>query len=71
MNQPSDDPRAPVSDNTPFGGYPAPTPPPQRVHVEVPQSAPYVTYGIIAITVLAYFVQATPYGNQFIEALIK
>ena len=37
----------------------------------MPQSAPYVTYAIIAITVLAYFVQSTPYGNQFIEAFIK
>jgi rhomboid protease GluP len=71
MNQSPDDRRAPVPDNTPFGEYPAPTPPPQRVRIETPQSAPYVTYGIIAITVLAYFLQSTPYGNQFIEAFIK
>ncbi len=72
MNQPSDNNwGVPASDNTPIGESSAPTPPPQRVRVEVPQSAPYVTYAIIAITVLAYFVQATPFGNQFIEALIK
>jgi rhomboid protease GluP len=71
MNQ-SDNQNAPASDNAPFGGYPAPTPPPQRVRIEPPQSAPYVTYAIIAITVLAYFVQyATPFGNQFTEVLIK
>jgi rhomboid protease GluP len=71
MNQPADDQRLPASDNTPFGEYPAPTPPPQRTRIEMPQAAPYVTYAIIAITVLAYFVQATPYGNQFIDAFIK
>jgi len=70
MNQPSDDQRLPASENRPFGEYPAPTPP-QRTRIEMPQSAPYVTYAIIAITVLAYFIQATPYGNQFIESFIK
>ncbi len=73
MNQPSDNNwGTPTPDNIPSGEYPAPTPPPQRVRVELPQSAPYVTYGIIAVTVLAFFVQElTPWGNQFIEALIK
>ena len=32
-------------------------PPPQSVRVEMPRSAPYVTYSIIAITVLFYVLQ--------------
>lgn len=73
MNQPSEnDQGVPAPDRSPFGEYPVPTPPPQRTRVELPQSAPYVTYGIIAITVLAFFVQQVPsLGNQFTEALIK
>src|SRR6266540_244553 len=66
MNQPFDNNRgAPTSD------APTATPAPQQVRVRMPQSAPYVTYTIIGITVLAYFLQATPYGNTFVEAFIK
>ncbi len=72
MNQPSDNHQGtPTSDNTSFGNYPAPTPAPQRARIEMPQAAPYVTYAIIGITILAYLLQATPYGNAFVEAFIK
>jgi rhomboid protease GluP len=72
MNQPSDNHQGtPASDNAPFGAYP-PSPVPQRTRIEMPQVAPYVTYAIIAITALAYFLQWTPpFGNTFIETLIK
>jgi rhomboid protease GluP len=36
---------------------PQPAPPPQSVRVEMPRSAPYVTYSIIGITVLFYILQ--------------
>ena len=41
----------PVSDS------PQPAPAPQSVRVALPQSAPYVTYSIIGVTVLIYLVQ--------------
>ena len=34
-----------------------PAPPPQAVRVSVPQSAPYVTYSIIGVTVFVYLLQ--------------
>ena len=68
MNQPFDNPGdRPV----PEPAAPVSTPAPQRVRVAMPQMAPYVTYAIIGVTVAAFFIQATPYGNKFIEAFIK
>lgn len=37
----------------------------------MPESAPYVTYTIIGITILAYLIQISPYGNLFVRAFIK
>ena len=56
MNEypPASDPSPPPSG---AGQVPQPTPPPQSVRVEIPRSAPYVTYTIIAITVLFYILQ--------------
>jgi len=72
MNQSFDENRQPkVPDDTPPGDSPAKTPASQRVRIAVPQSAPYVTYTIIAITVLAYMIQISPYGTAFIKAFIK
>src|SRR6266508_3787029 len=64
MNQSFDHRDAPPSDNIP-------APVPQRVHVAMPQSAPYVTYVIIGITALVYFLQMSPFGNTLVDTLIK
>jgi rhomboid protease GluP len=61
---------------------PQPTPPPQSVRVPMPQSAPYVTYSIIAITVLFYILQLLSesmlgndilviYGARINEAILE
>jgi len=51
---------------------PQPVPPPQAVRVSVPQSAPYVTYSIIGVTVFIYLLQlATQALTQYdIPALL-
>ncbi len=41
----------------PVSGPPQPAPAPQSVRVALPQSAPYVTYSIIGITVFIYILQ--------------
>ena len=66
MNQSFDDNREPPAQDVP----PA-VPAPQRVRIAMPESAPYVTYTIIAITILAYLIQISPYGPAFIKAFIK
>ena len=59
-----------------------PQPPPQSVRVPMPQSAPYVTYSIIAITVLFYILQLLSesmlgndilviYGARINEAILE
>jgi len=69
----------PVSDNVPpgdssqpVGDSPQGAPPPQSVRITVPPSAPYMTYGIIGVTVVVYLLQLasvwllgypTSYGN--------
>ena len=61
---------------------PAQPPPPQSVRVPMPQSAPYVTYSIIAITVLFYILQLLSesmlgndilviYGARINEAILE
>lgn len=54
MNEPP-----PVSDpsTSPREVERAPQPPPQSIRVEIPRSAPYVTYTIIGITVVFYVLQ--------------
>jgi len=37
--------------------YPEPAPAPQRIRVAVPEIAPYMTYGITAVTVFVYILQ--------------
>ena len=66
MNQSFDDNRQPPAQDSP----PA-APAPQRVRIAMPESAPYVTYTIIGITILAYLIQISPYGNLFVRAFIK
>jgi rhomboid protease GluP len=46
-----------VNETPPTSDSPRPAPPPQAARVEAPRSAPYVTYTIIAITVLCYVLQ--------------
>ena len=70
MNQSSDNDRN-ISTNPPAGESPAAAPARQPVRIAMPQLAPYVTYTIIGVTILAYFLQWTSYGNTFVEALIK
>ena len=59
-----------------------PPPPPQSVRVPMPQSAPYVTYSIIAVTVLFYILQLLSestlgtdilviYGARINEAILE
>lgn len=48
-----------------------PSPPPQAVRVSLPQSAPYVTFAIIGITILVYILQNLPVGNTLVDYLIK
>ena len=45
--------------------------PQRRVRLGMPEAAPYVTYFIIAITVLAYFLQGTAFGHRLIDLFIK
>lgn len=72
MNQPADrEPGAPVPTNSPFGEPPATPPPPQRTRIAMPEAAPYVTYAIIGVTILAYLIQISPFGNTFVDYLIK
>ena len=66
MNQSFDDNREPPAQDA----QPA-APAPQRVRIAMPQSAPYVTYTIIGVTILAYLIQISPYGTAFIKAFIK
>ena len=70
MNQSSDRDRN-VSPNPPAGDLIAGAPTRQPVRIAMPQSAPYVTYTIMGVTILAYFLQWTSYGDTFVEALIK
>lgn len=71
MNQSFDDNRQPPApENIPPGESPA-VRPSQQVRVAMPQSAPYVTYAILGITILAYLIQISPYGNLFVQAFIK
>jgi rhomboid protease GluP len=53
VNQPFNDRR----DENPVSDSPRPAPQPQAVRVALPASAPYVTYLIIGVTVLFYFLQ--------------
>ena len=46
-----------ASDNIPAGDSSQSVPPPQAVRVSVPQSAPYVTYSIIGVTVFVFILQ--------------
>lgn len=46
-----------MNDYPPVSDSPPPAPAPQSVRVSLPQSAPYVTYSIIGVTVLIYLVQ--------------
>lgn len=46
-----------MNEQPPVSDAPPPPPPPQAVRVEIPRSAPYVTYAIIAITVFFYVLQ--------------
>lgn len=54
---------------TPAGQAPQPPPSPQAIRVEMPRSAPYVTYSIIAITVIFYILQLLSkylFGNDIL-----
>lgn len=46
-----------MNETPPVTDSPQPSPAPQTVRVQMPQSAPYVTYTIIAITVAFYILQ--------------
>lgn len=46
-----------MNEYPPTADSPRPAPPPQATRIEAPRSAPYVTYTIIAITVLLYVLQ--------------
>jgi rhomboid protease GluP len=46
-----------VNETPSVSDSPQPAPPPQTVRVEMPRSAPYVTYSIIGITVFFYVLQ--------------
>jgi rhomboid protease GluP len=70
MNQFDDNRQQTAPQNTPSGEPPA-VPAPQRTRIAMPQSGPYVTYSIIGITILAYLIQISPYGSDFIKAFIK
>lgn len=71
MNQLDNNRQPPTPQNTPSGESPAAAPAPRQVRVAMPQTGPYVTYGIIGITILAYLIQISPYGGDFIKAFIK
>jgi len=71
MNQSSENRNAHAPDNIQSGDSPAPTPVPQRVRIALPESAPYVTYTIIGVTILAYLVQLSPLGDTFVDLFIK
>ena len=70
MNQFDDNRQQPAPQNTPSGEPPA-VPAPQRARIAMPETGPYVTYTIIGITILAYLIQISPYGNLFVRAFIK
>ena len=46
-----------MNETPPVADSPQPSPPPQSVRVQIPQSAPYVTYTIIGVTVVFYLLQ--------------
>jgi rhomboid protease GluP len=46
-----------VNETPPVADSPQPSPPPQSVRVQMPRSAPYVTYTIIGVTVVFYLLQ--------------
>lgn len=46
-----------MNDNYPVSDLPQPAPPQQPVRVALPQTAPYVTYTIIGVTVAVYIMQ--------------
>lgn len=46
-----------MNEYPPASDSPEPTPPQQAVRVPLPQAAPYVTYAIIAVTVIFYILQ--------------
>jgi rhomboid protease GluP len=56
MNQPSDDDRN-VSTNPPAGDASPAAPAPQRIHIAMPEIAPYVTYAIIGVTGFVFILQ--------------
>jgi rhomboid protease GluP len=71
MNQFDDNRQQPAPQNSPSGESPSTAPAPQRVSIAMPETGPYVTYTIIGITILAYLIQISPYGNLFVRAFIK
>ena len=46
-----------MNDYPPVSDSPQPAPAPQAMRVSIPQSAPYVTYSIIGITIVCYVLQ--------------
>jgi len=71
-----------MNDYPPVSDSPQPAPAPQAVRVSVPQSAPYVTYSIIGITVFCYVLQLVSqsvfgtdllvlYGARVNEAILR
>ena len=62
----------PTSDpSTGSGQVQQPAPAPQSLRVAMPQSAPYVTFTIIAVTVFIYVLQLLPVGDLLVAYLIK
>jgi len=60
-----------VNDIPPTSDSPQPAPAPQSLRVAMPQSAPYVTFTIIAVTVFIYVLQLLPVGDLLVAYLIK
>ena len=60
-----------MNDIPPTSDPPQPAPAPQSLRVAMPQSAPYVTFTIIAVTVFIYVLQLLPVGDLLVAYLIK
>jgi rhomboid protease GluP len=71
-----------MNDYPPASDPPQPAPAPQAVRVALPQSAPYVTYSIIGVTVFCYVLQLVSqsvfgtdllvlYGARINEAILR
>ena len=60
-----------MNDIPPTSDSPQPAPAPQSLRVAMPQSAPYVTFTIIAVTVFIYVLQLLPVGDLLVAYLIK